>query len=418
MERIRPKRRPAFGSNSQVGQRGARTQAKILSAGLQILDKSGYHGARVEAIAALAGCSRPTFYQYFADKAELFQQMTAQLDDELAELLQTLEPIDRSQDGRNALYSWLEEFVALHRRSAPVFRLFEATVGSNEFLSRGGEARLLGIGGRFADSLRSPRDTLAPLDRYAALVFSTISRTGGLIPPTLAMDRLVAALADWSHRCFFGPIDGVNTGRSRAASDVVPHQGRTESAPSTEERRLSHREAGSRERLLEAARDVFGRLGYEATRVDDIVAETGVSHGTLYRYFSGKEDIFRTLARPAMDDMLATLDELPRPRGGYHSWSRRLHQTYATHGNLFSVWMESEGTRTALAPRMIQEAVTVVGAALHPRAFGDREVDTLLLIAHAASGPYIARVYPQFARTDLIAGTAEILECGFFGTSE
>ena len=83
MKRIGPKRRPAFGPNSRVGRRGAVTQARILNAGLQILDKSGYHGVRVEAIAALAGCSRPTFYQYFADKAELFRQLATQLDDEL-----------------------------------------------------------------------------------------------------------------------------------------------------------------------------------------------------------------------------------------------------------------------------------------------------------------------------------------------
>ena len=419
MERTRPKRRPAFGPNSRVGRRGAETQARILNAGLQILDKSGYHGARVEAIADLAGCSRPTFYQYFADKAELFRQLAAQLDDELGELAQTIGPIDRSLEGRNALFSWLGDFVALHRRCAPIFQGFEAVVGSNASLSRGGERRLLGIGGRFADSLRSPSVTHAPPDCYAALVFSTITRACGSTPPNLSTDRLVAALADWSHRCFFGLVGGVNDAGSSTGSDTLLHRHMlAEGAASTREGGLRHREGRSRERLLEAARAVFGRLGYEASRVDDIVAEADVSHGTLYRYFAGKEDIFRTLVRPAVDDMLVLLEELPEPRGGLHSWTRRLYQSYALHENLFSVWSESERSRTAIANGVIQRVVEVVGDALRARAFGDVGVDTLLFIAHAERGPSIARMYPRFARSDAIAATAEILERGFFGSSK
>ena len=418
MKRSRATRRPAFGSNSRVGRRGAATQARLLDAGLQILDKSGYHGVRVEAIAALAGCSRPTFYQYFADKAELFGQLAAQLDDELGELAQTLEPIDRSPEGRSVLSSWFGDFVALHRRNASVFRGFGAAVGSNELISRGGERRLLEIGGMLAGSLLAPPDTRAPLDRYAALVFSTITRACGSIPPTVSTDRLVSALADWTHRCFFGPIAGLNTGRSQTPVRMPRPQVDSESAASIEEVRLSRRAERSQERLLEAAREVFGRLGYEATRVDDIVAEAGVSHGTLYRYFAGKEDIFRALVGPAVDDMLVLLEELPEPRGGFQSWSRRLYQTYAMHGNLFSVWTESERARTALATGVIESVVGVVAAALSPRSSGDLDVDTLLFIAHAERGPYIARVYPRLARADAIAATAEILERGFFGRPE
>lgn len=47
----------------------------------------------------------------------------------------------------------------------------------------------------------------------------------------------------------------------------------------------------TRERLLEAATEVFGRLGYEATRVADINAAAGVSHGLFYRHFKDKAEI-------------------------------------------------------------------------------------------------------------------------------
>lgn len=58
--------RPAVGSNSRVGRRGAATQARILDAGVRILEKPGYHCVRVEAIAALADYSRPTFYRCYS----------------------------------------------------------------------------------------------------------------------------------------------------------------------------------------------------------------------------------------------------------------------------------------------------------------------------------------------------------------
>jgi AcrR family transcriptional regulator len=47
----------------------------------------------------------------------------------------------------------------------------------------------------------------------------------------------------------------------------------------------------TRERLLEAATEVFGRLGYEATRVADINEAAGISHGLFYRHFKDKAEI-------------------------------------------------------------------------------------------------------------------------------
>lgn len=47
----------------------------------------------------------------------------------------------------------------------------------------------------------------------------------------------------------------------------------------------------TRERMVEAATEVFCRLGYEATRVADINEQAGVSHGLFYRHFRDKADI-------------------------------------------------------------------------------------------------------------------------------
>ncbi|RJP53830.1 MAG: TetR/AcrR family transcriptional regulator [Anaerolineaceae bacterium] len=51
----------------------------------------------------------------------------------------------------------------------------------------------------------------------------------------------------------------------------------------------------TRERILEAAVNVFASKGYHDTKVDDIVAESQTSKGSFYFYFPSKQDIFLAL---------------------------------------------------------------------------------------------------------------------------
>src|ERR1700712_5053805 len=49
--------------------------------------------------------------------------------------------------------------------------------------------------------------------------------------------------------------------------------------------------AGTQQRLLRAAADVFARRGYEGARVADIAATAELSNGALYSYFGSKADL-------------------------------------------------------------------------------------------------------------------------------
>ncbi len=51
----------------------------------------------------------------------------------------------------------------------------------------------------------------------------------------------------------------------------------------------------TRERLLTAAEVVFGKHGYEKTRIADIVAEAGISHGLFYRHFADKDAVLNAV---------------------------------------------------------------------------------------------------------------------------
>jgi AcrR family transcriptional regulator len=48
-----------------------------------------------------------------------------------------------------------------------------------------------------------------------------------------------------------------------------------------------------RAQLADTAMDLFVRQGFEATTVEQIAAETGLSRRSFHRYFSGKEDVLR-----------------------------------------------------------------------------------------------------------------------------
>jgi len=56
--------------------------------------------------------------------------------------------------------------------------------------------------------------------------------------------------------------------------------------------------------LLAAALELFTERGYAATRLDDVAKRAGVSKGTVYLYFSSKEDLFKAVIREGLVPVL------------------------------------------------------------------------------------------------------------------
>jgi AcrR family transcriptional regulator len=53
--------------------------------------------------------------------------------------------------------------------------------------------------------------------------------------------------------------------------------------------------AQNRAAILEAAREVFAELGYDAAGVRDVIRRTDLASGTFYNYFPDKESVFRAV---------------------------------------------------------------------------------------------------------------------------
>ena len=62
-------------------------------------------------------------------------------------------------------------------------------------------------------------------------------------------------------------------------------------------RALSARGEKTRQKLLEAAEQVFGDLGYHDASIVKITEAAGVGQGTFYLYFASKKEVFDELIR-------------------------------------------------------------------------------------------------------------------------
>ena len=62
-----------------------------------------------------------------------------------------------------------------------------------------------------------------------------------------------------------------------------------------------------RDGILHSAIQVFGERGFESTTIKSIAARQGISPGTVYVYFSGKEQLFRRAVEEGWAEFLAEI---------------------------------------------------------------------------------------------------------------
>jgi len=85
--------------------------------------------------------------------------------------------------------------------------------------------------------------------------------------------------------------------------------------------RWTRRKEARPQELLAAALDLFVERGYAATRLDDVASRAGVSKGTLYLYFTNKEELFKAMVR---ENVVPVLGEAEEMIDGYEGSSTEL----------------------------------------------------------------------------------------------
>jgi AcrR family transcriptional regulator len=66
----------------------------------------------------------------------------------------------------------------------------------------------------------------------------------------------------------------------------------------------------TKEKILEAALEVFSDKGYHVATVDEIAEHAGLGKGTVYRYFANKEALFHELVRIRLEDLECRASEV------------------------------------------------------------------------------------------------------------
>jgi AcrR family transcriptional regulator len=83
----------------------------------------------------------------------------------------------------------------------------------------------------------------------------------------------------------------------------------------------------NRQAILDAAREVFGELGYEAATVRDIIRRTGLAAGTFYNYYRSKEEVFAALSDDGARRFAPILKSL-RGKGAFDTFVREAIVAY------------------------------------------------------------------------------------------
>jgi AcrR family transcriptional regulator len=414
-------RRPPFGSNPLVGERGSDTRNRILEAVLEVLGEVPYVDARVELITERAGCSRPAFYQYFSSKDAAYWTLARRLSHEMVGLARRLERVTPDEEGMAHLTAWVDEFMDLHRTWAPVFDAFPAARREDE-VEAGSAMDVSDATGRAL--LRAFRVRATESNRAVArLLVALLIRSSFFAehaPAGTDHTPIARGLARQLHRTLAGPVVGVNVhpGRPRRRTKIaVLTYHRPEAGPA-----LGTRGERTRRRLLDAGAAVLPARGYHDTRVDDLVEAAGVSHGTFYRYFEHKDDFFRVLADEAASRLIDLVDrlDLDAPPGELRAWLDEWFDAYAADGGVISVWQEMRASPTLA--RFSQEVAAAVftrlEALLDRRDFGEPVVAAATLLALIERGPYAVHTLGFLRRDQAVDAMATIIRRGFLALDD
>ena len=97
--------------------------------------------------------------------------------------------------------------------------------------------------------------------------------------------------------------------------------------------------------ILEAALDLFVAKGFSATKMEDIARATGVTAGTLYRYFGNKEDLLKAVIH---ESFTTAFNEAEQLLSGFEGTGAELFET------VIRMWWQLHGeTRASGIPKLI-----------------------------------------------------------------
>ena len=426
---------PPRKARSKPGRGGGCDQrSRLLDAIVAVVGRDGYGRAKIGEIAARAGVSRATFYDFFQDKQACFNAAHQHLSLRAGEQIE--EEISRANPAR-AAHAAVEAIAALAQREPEALSFL-----THEALLAGAQARaqhdeLLARLERAVEQAwdRAPQDEAAP-DVPARVLLGGTVRLYCMQARRrdLPEAELLPALLRWID-CYSTP-GGPRQRRTLLLKDAscttpIDSDIKRHTSPRTLPRGR-HRlpkdvvEAIHRERIAYATVEVLSEQDGPATAVSDIVAAAGVSREVFYAHFADKQQAFLAARQLVFEQLIAACSSAFFTPGT--SWPERVWNTgragagllaanpsfahfafvsaYGT-GELgvrcvdesalaFKVFLEEghrQGADAAGLPRIVSDALALGVAAIvahHVRTGRTSELSALIpAVAYTALAPFI-----------------------------
>lgn len=127
--------------------------------------------------------------------------------------------------------------------------------------------------------------------------------------------------------------------------------------------------AMTRQRFLDAGRELFNGQGYTNTSADQIAAAAGASRATFYLHYSGKPallaEIFQEQHIDPLHQLIDQLGKVDRTdRSGLAAWIRAYANHYSATRALMRSWMQAESHEGAelrtLSDTVLQRIVDAI----------------------------------------------------------
>lgn len=274
-------------------------KARLQGAMVEAVARHGYADTTLRELVALAGVSKSTFYDHFANKQECF---FATFDEIVAELSKRVSEAYRLPgDLRQKLVAALGVFM-----TTVVEEPAAATLAAVESLTLGPA----GVEYRERASLdfealiqQSFDHSPSPLPVPPVTVRAIVAGIRGIAYRRLRTGReeelpgLVEELVDWGLRYQRPESERMKRAMAAAGEPLPGAAGEPDddAPPGWEEppdSRLSRRRLSQRERMVRGAARVVVERGYDSLSIPAISAAAGVSNQTFYEHFESKRDAF------------------------------------------------------------------------------------------------------------------------------
>jgi AcrR family transcriptional regulator len=209
---------------------------------------------------------------------------------------------------------------------------------------------------------------------------------------------------------------------------MTPPRERTRIFPEVAERAKRQRLKPEvrREKLLEAATEVFAERGYEGARVEQIADVAQVSPGLLYRHFEGKRELYEELLLLANRQLLEHLAQAAAPNLPTDQRVLRGLDSFfsfvETHRNLWRLIMKDvvEPEIAAIREDVVRRSVAMVATlAAQEQDFGgtqphERELEmvSVIVVGSVVSLAAWWMDHPTVPRNVIVAAGMETLWVG------